>query len=413
MEHNLDYLKCNMHKPTKVFLNSLIDKGILPTIMHPMRITQTSASLIDNVFVSSRLHCSFDSGIILSDISDHLPSLVLLKQTPDFHKEFTSRNLSTKELNLINDRIQSTDWNGLLMSESMNTNFDILSDVISRAMDDVAPLHMVRISGKRRFVEPWMTILLEQSAKKKQRLYKKTLQKNSTKTDVNAYQEYRNTYNRLKRHAQQSYYQKKTLDFKTNTKELGKMINKVICKKRYSGSIIPFITVDGIRIDKPDKIANSFGKFYSTLGSRLASEITEDQYKTEDYLKKIPKNINSMVLVPTTQQEVQQIIDQLPAKSSSGHNDVSNVLLKSLKNSLTYPLTLIYNQSRNEGIFPDKMKLAEVIPLYKNKAMDHLVNYRPISLFMTMSKVLEKLMYKREVAFIDKHDILYRSQYGF
>ena len=44
--------------------------------------------------------------------------------------------------------------------------------------------------------------------------------------------------------------------------------------------------------------------------------------------------------------------------------------------------------------------------------MDHLVNYRPISLLMTMSKVLEKLMYKRVVAFIDKHDILYRSQYS-
>ena len=192
MDHNLDLLKCNVHEPTKVFLNSLIDKGILPTITHPTRIMQTSASLIDNVFVSSRLHCSFDSGIILSDISDHLPSLVLLKQTGILNRdslEFTSRNLNTKKLNLINDRIQSTDWNGLLMSENMNTNFDILSDVISRAMDDVAPLHTVRISGKRRFVEPWMTVSLEQSAKKKQRLYKKTLQKNSTKTDVNAYQE--------------------------------------------------------------------------------------------------------------------------------------------------------------------------------------------------------------------------------
>ena len=190
------------------------------------------------------------------------------------------------------------------------------------------------------------------------------------------------------------------------------MINKVICKRSHSGSIIPFITVDRIKIDNPDKIANSFGKFYSTLGSRLALEITEGQYKTEDYLKKIPKNINSMMLLPTTQEEVQQIIDLLPAKSSSGHDDASNVLLKSLKNSLTYSLTLIFNQSLSERIFPDKMKLAEVIPLYKNKALDHLVNYRPISLLMTMSKVLEKLVYKRVVSFINNHDILYRSQYG-
>ena len=59
------------------------------------------------------------------------------------------------------------------------------------------------------------------------------------------------------------------------------------------------------------------------------------------------------------------------------------------------------------------MKLAEVIPLYKNKATDHLVNYRPISLLMTMSKVLEKIVHKQVISFLHKHEVLYRSQYGF
>ena len=59
------------------------------------------------------------------------------------------------------------------------------------------------------------------------------------------------------------------------------------------------------------------------------------------------------------------------------------------------------------------MKTAEVIPLYKNKAADQLVNYRPISLLLTMSKVLEKIVYKRVISFLDKHNILYSSQYRF
>ena len=57
-------------------------------------------------------------------------------------------------------------------------------------------------------------------------------------------------------------------------------------------------------------------------------------------------------------------------------------------------MTLILNQSLETGTFPERMKLAEVIPLYKNKATDHLVNFWPISLLMTMSKVLEKKVYK-------------------
>ena len=40
-------------------------------------------------------------------------------------------------------------------------------------------------------------------------------------------------------------------------------------------------------------------------------------------------------------------------------------------------------------------------------------NYRPISLLITLSKVLEKLVYKRTIDFLDKHNILYSSQYGF
>ena len=65
--------------------------------------------------------------------------------------------------------------------------------------------------------------------------------------DINKYKIYRNTYNRIKRHAQKTYYQKKALDFKHNTKKLWKLINKVIKKKGHSGSIIPYITVDGIK----------------------------------------------------------------------------------------------------------------------------------------------------------------------
>ena len=59
------------------------------------------------------------------------------------------------------------------------------------------------------------------------------------------------------------------------------------------------------------------------------------------------------------------------------------------------------------------MKIAEVIPLYKNKEMDAIINYRPISLLITMSKVLEKIVYKRTYSYLEKNNILYNSQYGF
>ena len=74
---------------------------------------------------------------------------------------------------------------------------------------------------------------------------------------------------------------------------------------------------------------------------------------------------------------------------------ISNNLLKSLCNNISLPLSYIFNQSILEGTFPDQMKKAEVIPLYKGKDSNQLINYRPISLLLTISKLLEKIVYKR------------------
>ena len=71
------------------------------------------------------------------------------------------------------------------------------------------------------------------------------------------------------------------------------------------------------------------------------------------------------------------------------------MLLKKLTEQIIQPMTIIINKSIIEGTFPDKMKLADVIPLHKSKDSDNTGKYRPISLLMTLSKILEKVIYKK------------------
>ena len=189
-------------------------------------------------------------------------------------------------------------------------------------------------------------------------------------------------------------------------KKLWSLINQTITKVKHKGSIIPFITVEGIKYNKPKTIADKFGEFYSQLGSNLAKCI-------DQYMKNIPRQIDSIVIRPTSVQEIDRIIRELPNKTSHGHDKISNTMLKALCMSITFPLCHIFNQSLQEGIFPERMKWAEVIPLYKGKCMDVMVNYRPISLLITLSKILEKIMYKPLYLFLDTKGILYASQYGF
>ena len=74
---------------------------------------------------------------------------------------------------------------------------------------------------------------------------------------------------------------------------------------------------------------------------------------------------------------------------------------------------IIFNQSITQGVFPEMMKVADVIPLYKGKSKEEVINYRPISLLMTISKILEKIIYVRTYKYLEKNKILYESQYGF
>ena len=77
------------------------------------------------------------------------------------------------------------------------------------------------------------------------------------------------------------------------------------------------------------------------------------------------------------------------------------------------PLNIIFNKSLEEGVFPKEMKKADTVPLYKSKDKDDKNNYRPISLLLTVSKLLEKIMYNRKYNFKTKYNQIYNSQYGF
>ena len=209
------------------------------------------------------------------------------------------------------------------------------------------------------------------------------------------------------------YYTNKLKENMENTKKMWKIINEILKKQKHKGAIITHININGVKTYDTRKIANEFGKHYSTIGSNLASSIGKGINRISHYLDQIPTNHHNMMMTFTTQEEIKQLINNLPNKTSCGHDQISNELLKTLANSISYPLSNIFNQSISEGIYPDQMKLAEIIPLYKGKDTDKVINYRPISLLVTISKVIEKLIYKRMIKFIDKYNLLYDSQYGF
>ena len=74
-DHNINLLNATSHKKTQVFLESCIELGLFPSITKPTRITHSSATLIDNIFLSMGIHDTSTNWILIEDISDHLPCL--------------------------------------------------------------------------------------------------------------------------------------------------------------------------------------------------------------------------------------------------------------------------------------------------------------------------------------------------
>ena len=88
-------------------------------------------------------------------------------------------------------------------------------------------------------------------------------------------------------------------------------------------------------------------------------------------------------------------------------------LLKSIVSNIAKPLAMVINKSLIEGVVPDNMKIAKVVPIYKAKEHNIFTNYRPISLLPCTSKILERVVHKRLYHFLTSQSTFFQSQYGF
>ena len=140
-------------------------------------------------------------------------------------------------------------------------------------------------------------------------------------------------------------------------------------------------------------------------------EIADSTLDFTDYLNNPTEhhfNFNTI-----TESETLSIINKLKNKNSSGKDEISNKLLKSIKDEIAKPLTIIINQSLKTGVFPDALKIAKVKPLYKKGDNFCLNNYRPISLLPTISKIFERVMFTQLYSYLNANNLLSEQQYGF
>ena len=111
--------------------------------------------------------------------------------------------------------------------------------------------------------------------------------------------------------------------------------------------------------------------------------------------------------------DVENMIKQLDSNKSTGADGIGPNILKLCKNYLIIPITAIINNCISKSIFPDKLKIASVIPIHKGGSREDPNNYRPISILPTISKLFERHIAIQLKTFFNDTDILYKHQSGF
>jgi len=110
--------------------------------------------------------------------------------------------------------------------------------------------------------------------------------------------------------------------------------------------------------------------------------------------------------------EVVHAIDKLKPKVYSP-DGIGSIILKNNCKYLSGPLTVLFNKCLSEGVFPNRLKLATITPVFKNGNKDDFSNYRPISVTPTLGILFEKLIKTRILQFTTKYNIINKQQFGF
>ena len=180
LDHNLDFLKAHSHQLTNDFIQINLDLGMIPTITRPTRITNSTATLIDNIMVSQNNCGNYVASILIEDMSDHLPTICVINSfTANIKKplKIQCRDTRHKNLKALLLELNEHDWTPQLTNTSPSVNMEEVHTILTSKIDKCIPSCTRLVHPRHQRKEPWLTPGLKISIDKNKRLYAKMLKK--------------------------------------------------------------------------------------------------------------------------------------------------------------------------------------------------------------------------------------------
>ena len=306
------------------------------------------------------------------NISDHMAVVVTRKKSVSAREkvEFKGRSYRRYVKEDFQNNLSEADWEVFYNEEDPNRLWEIMEKEIIKQADIFCPIKAYRVSALR---EPWITNEAIEGIKDIDRLLRRA--KKSGK--VQDWEEARRARNQVGRDMENF-----RSDFLKNQQEINKADPKTFWKT--ISSIFPTKagkinnvwlkdSEDGSYIESHNT-TDYINRFFTNIGPKLAEKHNERwQYFGEN----VQEDITAF---HTNIDEVKKLCREINTMKSSGIDELSLRLCKDAFLVLGHQLVHPFNRSLISGCFPDKWKVAKIVPVFKGGHRADVSNYRPVSL---------------------------------
>lgn len=386
------------------YLCTMAEYGLLPAVTLPTRLK----SCIDHIFIKSKTPSV--GGVCLTDVTDHFSAVAGLSMSSPprcVHRRVTLK----RDIEGIKLDLATVDWSDVMNATDVNTAVIYfnkqLKAIINKHTKEIS------ISRSNFNLKPWITPGLIRCIKHRDKLHMKS--RKNPKDDMLklVYLRYRNFCKNLLTNLKTKYEEQQLRDCQGNSKKLWKVV-KDICQIRNSKSNTTDLLTHA---SDPQKSVEECNRYFSSIGESLADRILRQSETNEEALAATSEvgssQLHSLFIDPTDVVEVEFLIKNLQNDKAPGVDELNGYLIKQISSSIVVPLTAIFNMSISSGVFPDSWKIASVCPIHKDGPKDCPENYRPISLLSIFSKLLEKVVNKRLVKYLETQGLISDRQFGF
>ena len=362
--------------------------------------------MIDQFWANFKKGSCHLSGVIEYPITDHFPIFYIFSNNNCLPKKVISfRNINSNTINNFISSIQNKDFNLVYEYNDPNKAFQYFYDELYKIYNLCFKIKKktIKININK---DPWITPNIRKCIRKKYYLYNLLKRGLITRRIFNTY---KNMLSWLIKKKRLCYLNSKFTIDTNDSKKTWKNINVLLKRGKNSKSIKLF---DNGEYSVGRDMTNKFNNYFTKIASNLIQNISNDRNSDNDRLTNLNNVQSSCFIYPTNIVEVSEILMSLPNKGNPIFCILPKILI-SIKDKILPILTFLFNFCILKGIYPDCLKIARVVPIYKSGNALNVGNYRPISNLDPLNKIFELIIRNRLNQFITINNTLSEFQYGF